>query len=551
MEKQQMNRTDGSMQEERSSKGRRIGYWPLRADWRDASGEGRHGQAKSLVFSEEGAVFDGIGSEVTLPVSAETDGSRPFSLSLEFQVKDGKGFLPGGLASVYSEERMEGWHLSVLTQAGVTSTQSNWRNLQFGWSTTNGEDVWKDWGSPGDGRMVSALCVHGGHLYAGTFDNAVDNRGRVFRLDEAAGTWIDCGHPDESNAVYALAEFKGELYAGTMRYRASGSAIPGSPNEEPGGRLFRYKGGREWELMAELPVPDNDSVGAMTVYDDRLIAMSFYPHGVFAYDEHGNCEELGAPGPEGKTRTFNLAPHQGDLYIGCNESGGVYRRKLDEPWTYCGNVPQCSQVYCFSTFHNRLLMGIWNEARMLRYEGGTEWSDYGLMDEELEVMGVSVFNGKLYGGTLPGGFVYRYNGDRSWEKIAVLEEQDPNIRYRRVWSMAVYSGKLFAGTLPSGRVWSLCRDPLATYDQSLTDGWHQAVVTYDRQRLALYVDGQLVSKAVFDSGTIDSASLAGLPVTLGKGPQCHFSGVMREVELFDGALTAEEIAALSQEAERA
>lgn len=551
MEKQQMNRTDGSIQEERSAKGRRIGYWPLRADCRDASGEGRHGEAKSLVFSKEGAVFDGIGSAVTLPVSAETDGSRPFSLSLEFQVKDGKGFLPGGLASLYSEERMEGWHLSVLTQAGVTSTQSNWRNLQFGWSTTNGEDVWKDWGSPGDGRMVSALCVHGGHLYAGTFDNAVDNRGRVFRLDEAAGTWIDCGHPDESNAVYALAEFKGELYAGTMRYRASGSSIPGSPNEEPGGRLFRYKGGREWELLAELQVPDNDSVGAMTVYDDRLIAMSFYPHGVFAYDEHGNCEELGAPGPEGKTRTFNLAPHQGDLYIGCNESGGVYRRKLDEPWTYCGNVPQCSQVYCFSTFHNRLLMGIWNEARMLRYEGGTEWSDYGLMDEELEVMGVSVFNGKLYGGTLPGGFVYRYNGNRSWEKIAALEEQDPNIRYRRVWSMAVYSGKLFAGTLPSGKVWSLCRDPLATYDQSLADGWHQAVVTYDRQRLALYVDGRLVSKAVCDSETIDSASLAGLPVTLGKGPQCHFSGVMREVELFDGALTSEEIAALSQEAERA
>ncbi|MBP1993163.1 LamG domain-containing protein [Paenibacillus eucommiae] len=540
MENQQTNRMFGNKQEERSAKGQRIGYWPLRTDCQDASGEGGHGEASGrLVFDEEGAVFDGLGSAVTLPVSAATDGSRSFSLSLQFQVKDGKGFLPGGLASVYSEERMEGWHLSVLTQAGVTSTQSNWRNLQFGWSAAHGEDVWRDWGSPGDGRMVSALCVHAGHLYAGTFDNAKDHLGRVFRLDEAAGTWIDCGHPDESNAVYALAEFKGMLYAGTMRYRASGSSLPASPNEEPGGRIFRYKGGREWELFAELPVPDNDSIGAMTVYDDRLIAMSFYPHGVFAYDEDGRCEVLGAPGPEGTTRTFNMAPYRGDLYIGCNESAGVYRRKLGEPWEYCGNVPQCSQVYCFSVFHNDLLMGIWNEGRMLRYEGGIEWSDFGLMGDELEVMGVSVFNGKLYAGTLPSGHVYRYKGNREWELMGVLEDPDPDVRYRRVWSMAVYNGKLFAGTLPSGKVWSLSNDPLATCDTALTDGWHHTTITYDKERLALYLDGQFISSAECKDTT--SLALDNVSLVLGKGPQCHFSGLIREVELWDSALSAAEI----------
>lgn len=520
----------------------RIGYWPLSADCRDASGHGRHGEASEIVFGGEGALFNGISSTVTLPVFAETDGQQPFSLSMQFQINDRKGFLPGGLANVYSEKRMEGWHLSVLTQAGVTSTQPNWRNLQFGWSTTRGEEKWRDWGSPGEGRMISAMCVFNGHLYVGTFDNAADHRGRVFRLNEAASAWIDCGHPDDSNAVYALAEFKGRLYAGTMRYRASGSALPESPNLEPGGRIYRYTGGQTWELFAELPVPENDSVGALTVYDDRLIAMSFYPHGVFAYDEYGNCEILGAPGPEGRTRTFNMAPYQGDLYIGCNEKGGVYRRKLDEPWTYCGNVPQCSQVYCFSIFHNQLLMGIWNEARMLRYEGGTEWSDFGLMGDELEVMGVSVFNGKLYGGTLPGGYVFRYNGERNWERIAVLEEPDPNVRYRRVWSMAVFNGKLFAGTLPSGKVWSMSRDPLATHDTSLTDGWHRAVVTYDQKRLSLYVDGQLVSEAACDHQLIDSSALAGLPLTIGKGPQCHFSGTIREIELFAGALNSNEVA---------
>ncbi|MBP1993237.1 LamG domain-containing protein [Paenibacillus eucommiae] len=518
---------------------KRSGYWPLRTDCNDRTEQERHGVPQSIRFEDGAALFNGNDSTIVLPDLTETDGTLPFTMSLEFQVDDEGGFLPGGLGSRFSNERMEGWHLSVLTQAGVTSSQPNWRNLQFGWSTGKAADVWKDWGSPGNSRFIGALCVYSGDLYAGTFDDARDGKGRVHRLDED-GSWVDCGNPDNSNMVMSLVEYKGRLYAGTMRYKAGGSQIDGSANVEPGGRIYRYEGGQSWTLFAELPVEGNDSVGAMTVYDNRLIAMSFYPYGIFAFDENGDCEPLGAPGPEGTTRTHTLAAFQGRLFVGCNESAGVYSRTLQDPWEYCGNVPNCDQVYCFSVYQDEFLMGIWREARMYSYDGGTQWSDRGMMASELEVMGVSVFNGKLYGGTLPGGHVYRYNGNSDWELAGVLEPQDPSIKYRRVWSMAVYKGQLFAGTLPSGKVWSLQNEPLATCDSSLSGQWHRATVTYDLKQLSLYLDGQFVSSAPFPDS--DRPTLSGIPLVLGQGPQCHFSGKIREVEIYDGALSAEEIA---------
>lgn len=121
-----------------------------------------------------------------------------------------------------------------------------------------------------------------------------------------------------------------------------------------------------------------------------------------------------------------------------------------------------------------------------------------------------------------------------------LEPFDPHYDYRRVWSMAVYKGQLFAGTLPSGKVWSLRNEPLATCDFGLSSGWHRVTVTYDLLQISLFLDGQFISSAAFaDSSRKD---VSGIPFILGKGPQCHFSGRLREVELFDFAMSSEEVA---------
>jgi len=507
---------------------KRTGYWPLAVDARDQEAQGRHGEAAAIRY-EGGAVFDGVTSKIELPEMTETDGSKPFTLSMQFKMDDRQGTLPGGLCSRYEEQTMTGWHLSILTQAGVTTTQSNWRNLQFGWTGDSTTERWKLRGTPGNCRQICALCVYEDHLYAGTFDDAHDHRGRVYRLGED-DRWIDCGHPDDSNAVRSLAEYNGRLYAGTMRYKAGGSKLPESPNQIPGGKVFRYEGGQKWSLFAEIP--GSDSIGNLTVYEGRLLVMSYHTPGIYAFTEDGTCELLGAPGPEGNTRTHTLAPFRGRLYAGCNETQGIYSRTLSEPWAYNGTVSKCDQVYSFTVYHNELMMGMWREARMNKYAGGTDWIDCGRMGEELEVMGVGMFNGRLYAGTLPGGHVYRYEGDRRWELAGVLESPDENIVYRRVWSMAVYRGELYAGTLPGGKVWSMYKDPLATCDRSLSEDWHRAMIAYDLHSLKLYVDGQFVSAAaVPQQGAIRTGHI---PFVLGKGPQSHFSGVIREVELFEG-----------------
>ncbi|WP_127583795.1 LamG-like jellyroll fold domain-containing protein [Paenibacillus koleovorans] len=533
-------------------KANRIGHWPLRTDSRDWSEFGRHGREEKIRY-QDAAIFDGETSFIILPDVPETNGSEPFTLSLEFKVEDETGKLPGGLFSRYDNDSRAGWHLSVLTQAGVTMSQANWRNLQFGWSSGHSTDAWKDRGTPGNSSFISSMCVCDGSLYVGTFDDAADSIGRVYRLAED-GSWDNCGHPDKSNCVASLVEWEGRLYAGSMRYRAGGSHMKGSVNHEPGGRIYRYEGGQTWSLFAELPVKiesgmpaynpneptvftgsENDSVGAMTVYQNHLIAMSFYPYGIFAFDADGNVKDLGAPGPMGKTRTFTLAPFRGRLYVGCNETAGVYSRTLESPWEFNGIVPYCDQVYSFAVYQNELMMGIWREGRMYQYNGGIEWTDCGLMGEELEVMGVSVFNGQLYAGTLPGGHVYRYKGGTAWELSAKLEEAPSETDYCRVWSMAVYDGELFAGTLPSGKVWSLKNDPMAMDNRSLTDGWHKVTAVYDLVSLSLYLDGELVSTAQIDANS-QIQPQSQIPLLIGQGPQCRFSGRIREVELFDAAL---------------
>ena len=549
---------DNRQQTSSDGKANRIGYWPLRSDSRDLTEFGRHGQAENIHY-QDAAIFDGESSFIALPDVPETDGSKPFTLSLEFMVVDETGKLPGGLFSRYDNDSRAGWHLSVLTQAGVTSSQANWRHLQFGWSSGNSTDEWQDRGAPGNSSYISSMCAYDGSLYVGTFNDAADSIGRVYRL-AADGSWDNCGNPDKCNCVSSLVEFNGRLYAGSMRYRAGGSHMHGSVNHEPGGRIYRYEGGQTWSLFAELPVnvpadvpgydpnnpsvftgSENDSVGGMTVYQNHLIAMSFYPYGIFAFDRDGNVTDLGAPGPWGKTRTFTLAPFRGRLYVGCNETAGVYSRTLESSWEFNGIVPYCDQVYSFATYQNELMMGIWREGRMYKYNSGIAWSDCGLLGEELEVMGVSVFNGQLYAGTLPGGQVYRYKGGTAWELSGVLEKPSSETDYCRVWSMAVCGGELFAGTLPSGKVWSLKNDPLAMDNRSLADGWHKATAVYDLQSLSLYLDGELVSTAHVDANS-PLQPQSQIPLIVGQGPQCRFSGRIREVELFVTALTPQQIA---------
>src|SRR5262249_55954532 len=151
----------------------------------------------------------------------------------------------GDILSKYDPDRRRGFNLGLMNYAGVTNTQSNYRHLQFGIDNGRIETPWTDCGRPGNTIYVCALCVHDGQLYAGTYEQGENEAGHVYRY-EGGAEWTDCGSPDPCNAVTALAVFQGQLYAGVSKYRAAGSALGESPNMHPGGRIYRYEGGRRW-----------------------------------------------------------------------------------------------------------------------------------------------------------------------------------------------------------------------------------------------------------------------------------------------------------------
>src|SRR5262249_44154984 len=300
----------------------------------------------------------------------------------------------------------------------------------------------------------------------GTYEAGAEERGHVYRY-EGGGRWHDCGSPAPCNAVTALAVYAGALYAGVSHYRASGSALPDSPNRHPGGRIYRYEPDGSWRDCGKLGetgttartatygemvrnyvawrAEEVDTVHGLAVYGGELYAIPFYHQGLYRYDGRGGWHDCGSPG----VRLMSLTVFDGHLFGAGNEGngrGGVYRYDGGTEWTRTGEQPGVNQVYSFAVYDNRLHVGPWPEATVFRWEGGETWRSCGRLGEELEVMGMAVYNGALYAGTLPLAQVFRYDGDETWSLTGRLDHT-PDVRYRRAWSMAVYNGKLFCGTL--------------------------------------------------------------------------------------------------------
>ena len=152
-----------------------------------------------------------------------------------------------------------------------------------------------------------------------------------------------------------------------------------------------------------------------------------------------------------------------------------------------------------------------------------------------------VYNGRLYAGTLPLAEVYRYDGE-SWTRTGQLDAT-PDVRYRRAWSMAVYQGKLFCGTLPSGHVLSLEAGKCVTYDHELKPDWRHLVAVRSDDRLKLYVDGRLAAtSSPFNPADYDLSN--DRPLRIGFGEHDGFNGRMRDLRLYNRALSDAEVADL-------
>ncbi len=526
-------------------------WWRLDEDGRDASGNGRHLENHGVEFGASvpdgtrAARFDGRSAYLELPAQdAPPFGAGDFSLSLWVYTEQSLDDNLGDLVSKYDAQSRSGLNFGILTCSGVSNSQPNYRTVHFGIDHGQMDAQWTDCGRPGNAVFIFGMAVYKGDLYAATCEPAAGDSGRVYRY-AGGSNWIDCGSPDASNAVASLAVYDGQLYAGTSWYDTTGSALPASPNTTPGGKVYRYDGGTQWTYCGTLSNPDtgeSNTMGGMGVYGGKLYATTLKQDGFGLYRFEGGTQwtYCGNPG----RRVLNPCVFNGALYmVSYDAPGGPFRFDGKE-WAYVGKTidPPIHQDYSFAVYGGRMHVSTWPNAYVYRMEENGTWTACGRPGDEMETMGMMVYNGALYTGTLPSGRVYRYDAEGAWTPIGQQLDTAEG-KYRRAWSMAVYQGKLFCGTLPSGKVFCIEAGKNATYDHALEPGWRHLAAVREGGRLRLHVDGRLAATgAPFDAAQFDLAN--GEPLRLGAGTGDLFNGWMRDVRVYEKALSGEEIQAL-------
>jgi outer membrane protein assembly factor BamB len=151
-------------------------------------------------------------------------------------------------------------------------------------------------------KRVVPLTVHGGSVYAGSYDG-----GHVYRFD---GTdWTDCGRLGENTQTYAFASVGGSLAVGTW----------------PSGRVYRFDGIDRWSDLGRLG--EELEVMGMLVHNGRFLAGTL-PLAEVHESEGGTAWKRLArldPTPDVKyRRAWTMAEHDGRIYVSTLPSGVVH-----------------------------------------------------------------------------------------------------------------------------------------------------------------------------------------------------------------------------------
>lgn len=524
-----------------------IAHFPFSTDFEDRAGAGLKVRNHGVRLEPAGdgplpgpaARFNGADAFLEIEDHPAFQlGRDDFSVAAWIRTDGIAGDVVGDILGKYDPAARRGFHLGVVSHAGVVGTQSNYRNLHFGIDDGKQDPAWIDCGRPGECQSVPALAVHEGALYAGTFEGQAGGAGRVHRyLGE--GRWLDCGAPDRCNAVSALAVYGGRLYCGTGRYDAAGSRLPPSPNAAPGGRLFRYEGERRWTDCGRVG-DAGDLVMALTVFRGHLYAAHLYHPGVWRLDGERGWSCVGLQ----NQRLIALTVFR-DQLIGFANGGANQRYLGDGQWESLGQPPGSTQTYAGVAYRGELYAGTWPLGQVFRHAGGQGWALAGQwVGYEKEVMGMNVYNGKLYCGTLPSADIYRFDAPDAWSRVGQLD-RTPDAILRRAWSLCVHDGRLYSGTLPSGHVFSFEAGKMATHDRVLPAGWRHVAAVKDGDFLRVYLDGAPVAaSAEFRPG--DYSLSNGEPLRIGWGPTDYFRGSMRDVRIYRRALSAPEASGLAR-----
>jgi len=517
-------------------------HYPLNASAEDTGPNGVHGDARGVLFRDGAAWFDGRDAHVEVPNHAAFQfGSGDFSIAVHIKTENVLDHVLGDILAKYDSAARRGINLSLMNYAGVTSSSPNTRNILFGIDNGKIDPEWKDSGRPGNAICVFCLCVFKGSLYAGTFESGRNEKGRVWRYTGDTN-WEDCGAPYDSNAIIALAEYEGQLYAAASHYRSRGSSLAESENEIPGGRIYRYEGNQSWSHVGTLE--GHEAIHSLVVYRGKLYASSLYaPPGVYRYDGGTQWTACGHPGTDPGGRIVPMSVWRGHLYGGSyDQDYNIYRYAGGQQWDDLSKPAEITQTYSFMSYRGELYIGAWPTGAVYRWDGQMGWENAGRLGEELEVMAMATYNGKLYAGTLPLAQVYRYDGDGAWALTGRVDTT-PDVKYRRAWSMAVYKGELYCGTLPSGKVMRIEAGKCVTHDHVLEPGWRHIAAVRSGAVLRLYVDGAEVAKST-ELSPNDFDVNNDQPMTIALGGHDYFNGAMKDLRIYNRALSPDDILAL-------
>jgi hypothetical protein len=438
-----------------------AGYWKLRGDTRDYSGNGNDGINHGVNLKD--GSFSGSGAYIEVPSSPSLRfGTKSFSLSAWVYTEKRLDDIVGDVFDLYDPASRRGFSLSINASAGGYQSQSNERHVHFGIDNARITD-WEDLGRPSatSNYVSNSLTVYKGKLYA-AIAGAKDPKdwAHVFRF-EGKDNWVDLGRVGDrkNSGVIPLIVHDGELYAATTTIDWTRVL---QPDYEPG-RVFRYKGGSEWE---EIGQPSDDrTLNTMASYKGKLfIGGGPETWAVYTYAGGKEWKPSQVFPKEGPKKLFphSMRVFKGKLFVGFPS---VY--SFDgNTWTHAGvpSPPESTlQTHTMNVYQGSLIAGTWPEAKVSRYLGGEKWEVFGRVGVDgTEVNSLVVYNGKLYGGSIPRGEVARYDGKPDWTTLKrfyslpgwipapPIESGGKPTReevnaWTRVTSMTVYDGKLYAG----------------------------------------------------------------------------------------------------------
>lgn len=545
-----------------------VGHWTLQGDCQDHSGRGNHGVNRGVDLAH--ATFDGNGAHIEVPSSDSLRfGADGFSLSAWIHTDAALDDAIGDVLECYDPKLRRGITLSVNSSASGYLSQCADRHVYFGIDNARfGE--WEDCGRPHatSAYVSNSMIVFRGHLYAATMEGRTENDWRRVYRYEGGRQWRDCGRVGDgrTTGVGPLFIHDGELHAATSTYDWTRVRSGGFD----AGRIYRYRGGTEWENLGEPS--ENRTLNCAASYQGHIYAGGGPQRwGMYIRNDDGTWSPSQLFPMTGDRKCFPHASSRfdGKLFVGFPSVYAFDGRS----WTYAG-VPiapeETLQTHSFTVFQGHLTAGTWPLAKVARYQGEERWEELGRVGADgTEVNSLVVYNGKLYGGSIPRAEVCRYDGEPEWTSLRRFYSP-PNWtpvpprenggeptreelnEWTRVTSLTTYRGRLFAsiGNCTSsvqdspadvrGTVHSVEAGKCVSFDDELAPGWRHIAAVRESDGLSLYIDGDLVAKSTpFEPSDYNLST--DQPLRIGMGQVDSFHGKIRDVRAYNRPLHLNEV----------